>query len=132
MLEAEAGRLLLELEIGDALTQRIKLPLQLQSPLVAGAQLGRQVVVFAALGPQGLFTLQFQRQRVLQAGLCGSIGQAGQFFAGPFFVHRDGLGLLGGGFNRPAQFTTARFQTAQGKGGFLGLAFELSLLIPAN
>ena len=54
LLEAQARGLLLELELGDALAQRVELALELQAALVAGAQLGGQVVVLAARGAQRL------------------------------------------------------------------------------
>jgi hypothetical protein len=52
LLQPQAGGLLLELHVGDALAQRVQFALQLQAAFVAGAQLGGQVVVFAALGAQ--------------------------------------------------------------------------------
>ena len=69
LLQAQARGLFLELEFGDALAQRVQRPLQLHAALVAGAQLGRQVVVFAALGRQGFFAVHLQVQRLLQAAL---------------------------------------------------------------
>ncbi|MPM66173.1 hypothetical protein SDC9_113080 [bioreactor metagenome] len=76
LLQAQARGLLLELEFGDALTQRVQRALGLHAPLVAGAQLRRQAVVLAAALAQRLLTRQLQRQRVLQATLRGGGRQA--------------------------------------------------------
>ena len=76
LLKAQARGLFFELELGDALAQRVKLALELQAALVAGAQLAGQVVVLAALGAQIGLALQLDVQRALQARLRRRIGQA--------------------------------------------------------
>ena len=75
LLKAQTGSLLLELEFSDALAQGLKLALELHAAFVTGTQLRGQVIVFAALGAQRLFTLQLECQRVLQASLRCGIGQ---------------------------------------------------------
>ena len=69
LLQAQARGLFLELEFGDALAQRVQRAFELHAALVAGAQFGRQVVIFAALGGQGLFPVHLQVQRLLQSAL---------------------------------------------------------------
>ena len=131
LLKAQAGSLLLELEFGDALAQRVELALELHASLVAGAQLGGQVVIFAAAGAQCLLALQLQCQGVLQAGLRGGIGQAGQLVLRALFFVVDGARLLLGRLNRAGQLGIACLQAALGKRGFLGLAFQAALLFTA-
>jgi hypothetical protein len=79
LLRADAGRLLLELQIGDLLAQRIELALELHAPLIAGAQACRQVVVLAAFGAQGCFAFELERQCILQARLRRRVGEAREF-----------------------------------------------------
>ena len=76
LLKTQARRLFLELELGDALAQGVKLAFQLQAALVAGAQLGGQIVILTALGAQVGFPLELDVQRVLQPALRRGIGQA--------------------------------------------------------
>ena len=131
LLESQPRGLLLELEIGDALAQRIEIAFELQAPLVAGAQLGRQVVVFAALGAQRLFALQFQRQCALQSGLGRRIRKPGQFFARPLFLHGDRCSLLGRGLDGALQLAAARLDRTLRKLRFLGFPLQAALLLAA-
>jgi len=85
LLGAEARRLFLQLEFGDALTQRIELAFECQAPFVAGAQLEREVVVLAARGAEGCLAFQLERQRVLQAGLRRRIGEPAELGPGALF-----------------------------------------------
>ena len=121
--------LLFQLELGDALTQRIKLAFQAQAPLVAGAQLVGQVVVLAALGTQISFTFQLHTQGRLQARLGCGIRQARQLFFGALLFLRDCLGLLGRDGDGSGQLFAARCQTTQGKLRLLRLALQCALLL---
>ena len=113
LLKTQACGLRLELNIGDALAQRLLLTVQLQTALITGAQLGGQVVVFAAAGGEVLLALQLEGQRVLQAGLSGGVVQAGEFIAGALRFCGHAGGLLRGRVHGAGEFGLARVQRAQ-------------------
>ena len=132
MLQAQARCLFLELELGDAGAQRVERAFELHAALVAGAQLGGEVVVFTALGGQGFLALHLRLQRLLQAALRRSVGQAGQLVASTLlFVSQCG-GLLGGGFDGARQLAPACLQTALRERGLLRLALQRALLLAAG
>ena len=131
MLQPQARSLFLQLEFSDARTQRVQRALQLHALLVAGAQLCRQTVVFAAPGGQHLFTFQLQRQHVLQTTLRSSVGQALQLALGTQALVRQSRGLAGRCGQRPLQFSAARLQAALRKRGLLRLALQAALLLAA-
>ena len=132
LLQAQARCLFLELELGDAGAQRVERAFELHAALVAGAQLGGEVVVFTALGGQGFLALHLRLQRLLQAALRRSVGQAGQLVASTLlFVSQCG-GLLGGGFDGARQLAPACLQTALRERGLLRLALQRALLFAAG
>ena len=71
LFESQAGGLLFELPIGDALAQGLQRMFGFQAQLIAGAQLCRQAIVTAAAGGQVLFTLHFHLQGLLQSAFLG-------------------------------------------------------------
>jgi len=112
LLQAQARSLLLELQVGDALAQRFELALKRHAALVTGAQLGSQVVVVAAFGPQFLLPGHLEVQRVLQATLCGGIRQAREFVMGTIRLGGNALDLLRRCVQRALQFGLAGLQAA--------------------
>ena len=124
-------KLRIELDIGDALAHRIEFALDLEPALVAGTQPGGEVVVGAALRTELALALQLQRQRVLQTGLRGGIGQPGKLVPGALLLQRDAGGLLLGGFDRARQLCLSRRQAALRVAGFLRLPLQLALLLAA-
>ncbi len=124
LLHAQARGLFLELEVGDAAAQGLQLTFQLKAALVAGAQLGRQVVVLAAQGRQGLLALGLGSEGGLQAGLGGGVGQARQFFLCALLLVGQRLFLLARGVDGALQLSLARLQAAQREGGLLRLALQ--------
>lgn len=129
LLQAQARGLLLELEFGDALAQRVQRLLQLLAAFVAGAQLVGQVVIFAAARGRGLLALHLQIQRVLQAALGGGIGQAREFVLRALLLVGQRAGLLAGRLYGAAEFAPARLQAAPREGGLLGLALQRAQLL---
>src|SRR6185369_9287563 len=124
-------RLFLELEIRDALAQRVELALELEPPFVAGSQLGSEIVVLAAFGTQRLLSLELQGQRALQASLRRGVGQARKFFPGSLFLDRNVLRLLGRSFDGALQLGLARFDRTLRELRFLRLPLQAALLLAA-
>ena len=124
LLKAQTRGLLFELHFRDALAQRVKLPFQLQATFVTGSQFGAQVVILAAFGTQVCFTLEFDSQRALQAGLCRRIAQTRKLvFGALLFVGQRGC-LLRGHLNGAGQFFATRGQAAQRKLRLLHLPLQ--------
>src|SRR5690606_5173749 len=128
LLEAQACGLFLELQIGDARAQRFQIALDAQAFFVVGAQLGRQVVVFADLGRQFFFALHLERQCGLQAGLRRRVRQALLLGTRAFGLFGHERGLLVGGFDGALQLGLSRRKRTQRKSGFLRFALDGALL----
>ena len=103
----------------------------MHTPLVTGAQPGRQVIVLAAAGAQGLLAIDLDRQRVLQATLGCGITESDQFVLSSLDFSPHRICLLCCSFNSTAEFSATRVQAALGKGGLLCPPLQAALLLTA-
>ncbi len=129
LLGRQARGLLLQLQLGDAIAQRLLGTLGGQARLVERAQLGGQVVELESRGAQRLLLGRADFQRVLQAGVGGLLVDGLEFGAGILQRGGDALDLVVRDLDAALELVDAVGRIARREARVVGRAFEIAGLL---
>ncbi|KGD44404.1 hypothetical protein DO72_5716 [Burkholderia pseudomallei] len=129
LLARHTRRLLLQLQLGDAIAQRLQRALGGEPRLVGRAQLRREIVELRARGAERLLLRRAHFERVLQAGVRGLLVDRLELRARILQRRRDALGLLVRDLDRALQLVDAVRGLARGEARVGGRALALARLL---